>query len=407
MKAKRGTRILLSWFLVFLCAAAILLIVPFARTIQNFVSAHWGHSFFPIFVMVVVGAAFLTLLFFLFFRLKIRRLSNYLWLLLVAALYFYFTLKLSQVPVEAVHFLEYGLLGFLLFRALKFNTKDISIYFIAFLSGSLVGIFDEIFQWVVPVRYWDIRDVGLNSLSCALFLAAMGKGIQPHGISARIKPKSFKTFSLLLAGNMVLVGLCLSNTPSRVAAYTKIFPGLSPLQNEEAMNRFRKKHQHPEIGEFYSLLSSDELRREDREKLEQNAQDIKNWKKRDFKEFKRRFSALNHPFLYEMRSHLEIRDKNYEKALRSEDKEAKKKFFLAAYRENLILEKYFGRTLHESSCGWDEEQRKKAGDFINKNTPYSSPLRFGLFSRSEKTMWLFISGSMLLLAALNFLLFRG
>jgi len=175
-------------------------------------------------VLIVVGATFLTLLFFLLFRLKIRSATNYLWLVLVTALYIYFTLKLWNVPVEAVHFLEYGLLGFLLFWALRFQVRDKGIYLIAFLCGSLVGIFDEILQWMVPLRLWDIRDVGLNALSSGLVLIGLWKGIQPKGISSVIKGKSIRTLSLLLCINIILLGLCLSNTPKRISAYIKIFP---------------------------------------------------------------------------------------------------------------------------------------------------------------------------------------
>lgn len=407
-QGKRRTKIFFSWSLVFLCILAIFLIVPFARTISIFVSTHWGDSLFGYLVLFVSGGTFLVLLFVLFFRLKIRSFSNYFWLSLVTSLYIYFTLKLWEVPVEAVHFLEYGLLGFFLFRALRFHMNDRCIYFIAFLSGSLVGTFDEILQWIVPLRLWDIRDVGLNALSSGLFQIGLWKGIQPRRIFPKIRAKSLKTLSLLLSINFVLLGLCLSNTPQRVSAYTKIFPALSFLQKEEVMNKFRKKHVDSEIGDFYSLLTLAELKIEDRENFSHNAQIIKEWKNRDYEEFLHNFHPLMFTFLYELRTHLDIRDKNFKGAQKTEDKDIKKKFFFRAYKENLILEKYFGQTLQNASIKWGKDQSKQVESYIDKSSWYSSPSSFGLFlSFSEKTMWTAIIGFLFILALFNLFLFRS
>ena len=407
-QGKRRIIIFLSWFLVFLCILGIFLIIPFARAISIFVSTHWGDSLFGYATLFITGGTLLVLLFVLFFRLKIRSFSNYFWLLAVAILYIYFTLKLWKVPVEAVHFLEYGLLGFFLFGALRFHINNRCIYFIAFLSGSLVGIFDEILQWIVPLRLWDIRDVGLNALSSGLFQIGLWKGIQPREIFPKIKAKSFKTLSLLLSINIVLLGLCLSNTPKRISSYTKIFPALSSVQKEEPMNKFRKKHVDSDIGNFYSLLTIDELKSEDRENFLQNAQTIKEWKNRDYKEFIRHFHPLIYTFLCELRTHLDIRDKNFKEAQKAEDKNTKKKFFFRAYKENLILEKYFGQTLQKSSSNWEKGQSKHIESYINKSAWYSSHLRFGFFlSFSEKTMWTAIISFLIILALFNFFLLRS
>lgn len=401
----RRFKTFLAWFLVFLCTLAIFLIVPLARKIQTFVSARWGRSLFGYAVLLAVAAVFVIILYYLIFRLKIRSISNYLWLTTVTVLYVYFTLKLWSVPEEAVHFLEYGLLGFFLFRALKFYIHDSSIYFISFLSGSLVGIFDEILQWMVPLRYWDIRDVGLNALSSALFQISLWKGIKSKAISPKIKINSLKTISILFSANLILLGLCLSNTPQRVASYTKTFPSLSFLKKEEVMNRFRHKIKDSDIGQFYSLLRVEELRKEDREKTLANARLIKEWKDKQFKIFRRHYSSLDHPFLYELRAHLELRDKNLAKAQMAANVKDKKNFFLAAYKENLILEKYFGRTLRKASGGWKKEQLRQAASLIDKSRPYSSPLPFGVtVPFSEKTLWITISGLLIIVIVFNFFL---
>lgn len=397
-----------AWLWVALCTLAIFLVVPLARTIQSFVQARWGGSLFGYTVLVVAGGTFLTLICFLYFKLKIRSPSNYIWLTIITGLYVYFTLKLWKVPVEAIHFLEYGLLGFFLFRAFRLTIKDKSIYLSAFFFGSLVGILDEIIQWMVPLRYWDIRDVGLNALSTALFQAALWRGIAPKTISQKIKPISFRILSILLAMNLVLLGLCMSNTPKRVTSYTKLFPGLSLFQKEESMSEFKQKHKDPKIGNFYSRLSLEELQREDRENSDKNAKVLKDSKDKDYGEFLRNFPGSIFPFLHELRVHLFRRDKKFEEALMTEDSEEKGKSFFIAYKENLILEKYFGQTVLKSSCKWSEEKTNQAEAFIDKNEPYTSPVSASLFSPShEKIIWLAILIILVLLTLLNYLFARS
>jgi VanZ family protein len=406
-RMKGRKRRLISWLWASFCILAIFLVIPLARNIQIFVSARWGSSLFGYAVLAAVGTVSVLLFFFLFFRRKIRRVSNYFWLLLVTVLYVYFTIKLWDVPVEAIHFLEYGLLGFFLFRALKFNIRDKSIFFIAFLIGTLVGIFDEILQWIVPLRLWDIRDVGLNALSGGLFQIWFWKGIQPQGISSKIKPKSWKILSLMLGANIVLLGLCLSNTPKRVSTYTEAFSSLSFLKKEEPMNRFKHRYKDPAIGIFYSLLSPADLTEEDTKLSRQNAQILKEWKRKTFKEFRQYHHPFIFPFIYELRFHVEIRDRNFNQALLTEKEDSKKMFFLAAYKENLILKKYFGDTLQKASYSWEKEKQIVAEASIDKNNPYKSPVSFGIvFPWSEKTMWLLIFALLIILFLLNLLYSR-
>ncbi|MBM3284337.1 MAG: hypothetical protein FJY81_00525 [Candidatus Aminicenantes bacterium] len=390
-----------AWFWVALCVLAIFLVVPLARTIQSFVSTHWGRSLFGYAVLVTVGAVFLAVVSILFFRLRIRSPARLLWLAAVAGLYVYFTLRLWRVPEEAVHFLEYGLLGFLLFRALSLSIRDKSIYIAALLIGSLVGIFDEIFQWIVPGRYWDFRDVGLNVLAAGLFQVALWKGIRPGIISEKISQKSLRRVSALLAANLILLGLCASNTPKRVACYAGRFPFLSFLLKEEPMYEFSKKHTDPEIGVFYSRLSLEELERQDRESSDHHAGILKDWKDRDYSLFLSHHSPLLHPFVYEMRIHIFRRDRKEEEAVRAKNERAAQELLFIAHKENLILESYFSQTLEKSSYAWDEEKAKQIEAAADRNKLYRSPVGRGVVHVQEKTLWLFILAILSLLILLN------
>jgi len=392
-----------AWFWVALCTLAIFLVVPLARTIQRFVSAHWGRSLFGYIVLVAVGIAFIAVIYVIYFRMKVKSPSRLLCLSGVAGLYVFFTLKLWQIPEEAVHFLEYGLLGFLLFRALSLTIRDKSVYITAFLIASLVGIFDEILQWIMPGRYWDFRDAGLNALAAGLFLIALWKGFKPGFISERISPSSCRRVSSLLGANLILLGLCASNTPTRVAAYASRLPLLSPLLKEEPMYEFSRRHVDQEVGVFYSRLSLEELAREDRERADHHAEILREWKNREYSQFLTQFTPLLHPFLYEMRVHIFRRDRKEEEALVAKKGKRAAQSLFVAWKENLILEKYFGQTLTRSSYAWEEEKKKQIQAQVETNRPYSSPVSRGIIYMKEKTVWLGILGALGLILTVYFL----
>jgi hypothetical protein len=396
-----------AWLWVTLCVLAIYLVVPLARTIQRFVAALGGRVLFGYGVLACTAVAFCAIIYYLAFRLKIRSFSNYAWLAVVAGLYVYFTLRLWRAPEEAVHFLEYGLLGFFLFRALSLSIRDKSVYAIAFLIGWLVGITDEILQWAMPGRYWDFRDAGLNALATGLFQVALWKGIKPKIISEKTTMRSVRRISVLLAVNILLLVLCASNTPKRVAAYASRIPALSFLIKEEPMYEFTQKHADPEIGVFFSRLSIGEMRREDTERFEHWGKILRDWKEKDYALFLREHHPLLHPFLYEMRIHIFRRDRKTEEAARAKDEESRREALFIAAKENRILEKYFGRTLEQSTYHWSVGKAAEIAATVDLTKPYRSPVSAGPFQIKEKTLWLAIVGVLLALAAANFMFARS
>jgi VanZ family protein len=77
----------------------------------------------------------------------------------------------SQNAVERFHFIEYGLVTFLFYRALRAAAPggqsapaddDVSLMVVPVFAGLLVGTADEWCQWFVPRRVGELRDVFLN-----------------------------------------------------------------------------------------------------------------------------------------------------------------------------------------------------------------------------------------------------
>lgn len=323
-----------------------------------------------------------------------------MWTFIVAGLYTYFILKIKSNPTETVHFLEYGLLGFFLFKALNHHIKDKSIYITATLFALLIGTFDEILQWITPQRYWDFRDVGLNGLSGGLIQLAIWKVRRPKIISEKFNAKSLRIFTSIFASCLIILGLCASNTPIRVHSYTKQITWLSFLQKEESMSEFGYKYKDPEIGVFYSRLSSKELQKADKLRGEEYTQILNESVDKDYEQFLREYNPIKDPFMHELRVHIFRRDINFKKGKSASHLSKKKEFYLIAYKENLILEKYFTQSIKNSVYWWDVGILQESEALDDKAKPYMSPVSANLFaSFSEKTMWVAI------FALISFLLF--
>ena len=71
---------------------------------------------------------------------------NQFWLISIATVFIIYTLQLRRNPEEAMHFVQYGVLSILIYRALSHRITDYGIYFVALLLTITVGILDEALQ---------------------------------------------------------------------------------------------------------------------------------------------------------------------------------------------------------------------------------------------------------------------
>lgn len=98
-----------------------------------------------------------------FFRSGPERRIRWLGVFLAACIgYGFFLFRLSTYPVERFHLLEYGMLAFLWMRALDDRSGWARRAFYAVAGVLFVGFVDEVFQGVLPRRYYENRDILLN-----------------------------------------------------------------------------------------------------------------------------------------------------------------------------------------------------------------------------------------------------
>ena len=392
-----------AYGLAILYALFIFATIPYTRPFQRFVYDRFGKAYFGYAVLLAIA---LCLVWGLSHLVKRARRGaapgNYAWLAGVAGAYVYFTLKLWQCPEEAIHFLEYGLLSFLCYRALSRHVRDTTVYFTASLMVLFAGTIDEFIQWIVPDRVGSFRDVWINFLAGALFQLGLWKGIRPAAISESIQPGSVRILTASGIACLVLLGLCASMTPPRVALVSERISAFSHLRNKHhMMSEYGYRHEDPEAGAFYSRFTEQELKAIDRGKQEAHAAILNAHAQKPYGDFLKAYNTITAPFLYEMRIHLFRRDQYAWKGMKEKDS-AKLEYQTVAHRENLILERYFGQTLQRTVFQWPVGKKAEIETGSDRNRPYESPVSSDLITRfTEKGLWAGIGLLVCLLLAIH------
>jgi hypothetical protein len=167
----------LPFVLATLVAAALILAAPFIGEIRRAILARFPGQFVHIITGVVVlaiGTALLVAL----ARIREQRGWRFSAVAVSVAIgVAYSVLFRSGDPqvdaVERFHFVEYGLVTLLFYRAWR-PAGDLSALVLPVLAGLLVGTFEEWFQWFIPARVGDVRDIFLNgvAISCGLLFSA-------------------------------------------------------------------------------------------------------------------------------------------------------------------------------------------------------------------------------------------
>ena len=106
----------ISWSLACAWALVIYTVVPYARSIQTFVSDHWGRRLFTHIVLAVIVLAVAKAGLLLARRRPVLRWWNIACLGAVALAYAIFAVNLRDAPEEALHLVEYGGLSLLVFK---------------------------------------------------------------------------------------------------------------------------------------------------------------------------------------------------------------------------------------------------------------------------------------------------
>ncbi len=392
-----------SWFYASIWSMIIFITVPLARAIQSYVSERWGRDTFmyAVIITVIIVSSFALL------KLRQRKPAttkkNYLWLVSVSAIFITYTIKLRRNPEEAIHFIQYGLLAVLVYRALTHRIADNGIYFVALLITAAIGMVDEALQWLTPQRIWGLSDIWLNTVAAALSLLMIAKGLSPGIIAGRPTAATVRMLYRTALCVVLLLAASLLNTPQRISSYVSKLPSLEFIvANSSVMVEYGYRYEHGETGVFRSRLAPDELRQTDKSRANEAAVQLDLLPApSDYTEFLRRYTPFNDPFLHEVRVRLNRRDYYLRSAAeyRDRDSDEFRRRMTIAHFENRIMEKYFPETLSQSSFVLPAETVSHMKENALIDTDYESAVSKHLLTRvnERQVLWFSITLAIFLL----------
>lgn len=392
-----------SWLVVLAWTIVIFVTIPLARTIQREFERLFGSGAYFIAAGIIGVFFFLFVLIYIYQRHK-RNLSRRLcWLIVLMAASVGLMKFQLQTPAEAIHFFEYGILSFFLFRACSHHIRDWLVYPISVFLLIMIASADEFLQWMMPGRYWDFRDIRLNLLAGMVVQAFIALVVRPSDIQLSVEPKSIRRLCGIALLTILTLGLAFSNTPSRVDLYAARIPFLQFLSsNDSIMSEFGFRHVDPGIGTFYSRFSMQELQRIDRERGVEAGETILKYQPfLDYHEFIQTFSSAVDPFLHEMRVHLFRRDHYYSSAWQYQERDPARFTFhmTVAFRENQLLEKYFPMALVASKNVLSENAYKTVQQYANPKDVYISPVSDHLVTVATELEFRFMLATLVLIVA--------
>ncbi|NOT25149.1 MAG: VanZ family protein [Acidobacteria bacterium] len=310
-------------FIVAVAASVtVVLSAPFLQQLFSAVSTTWGPQSRMLGIaatVVPIAASLVAAL----VRIRERRSLRYLALLSSVCLGGLYIVFDSLSFTECFHFVEYGLLAWLFYRAFRqsgisASADDSSLIVLPMLAGLIVGIMDEWFQWFIPIRAGEVRDITLDlvATACGLLFAV---GVDPsRRLTLGFRQQS--TVRVGLAAGLAVVAFAFFVVSVHVGYEVR----------------------EPRIGTFRSRYSGDQLRSLSRDRVER-------WAAHPPVALVR--VSREDQYLSEGLWHVQRRNDAWE----AND-------FSKAWRENLILETFYAPVLDTPSYAgtghrWPLEQR--------------------------------------------------
>lgn len=333
-----------SWLLFLAWTLSIYTAIPFARSMQGQVNDLFGSGIFLPMVGVYLGCFLLYAVYVCIRSLGRQSILRVGYLLLIASAFAYWMWQLRENPERTLHFVQYGTLSLFAYRALLHQIRNPSIYPASALLCGICGTIDEIIQWLTPERVFDYNDIAINFGAAILVQLALVLAIRPALIQPGLSVRGVKLLTTLFSIFLLLLGLCLSNTPQRVVWYTEKIPSLSFLRdNPILMAEYGYPHTLESGVKFYSRFRLRELEKLDKERGKEIGSLLAEWKQQSrYGEFLRTYPAHTYPLEYEVRVRLfrMIRHRNLARK-QGLDGERFIPHARAAYIEHLLLSTHY------------------------------------------------------------------
>ncbi len=374
-----------SWLWAGLWTILILITIPLARAIANRVEDSVGTA---VFLWLTAGAIAVALLLALR-ALARRRLARdaYVWLMVFGGALLLMAWNLRGNPVEAFHLVQYGVLSVLVYRALLHRCSDYGIYPLSALLTGSVGILDEWIQWLIPERYWGLRDVIINFTAAVLAQGVLAAGLRPKLIRGWPAGVSLRRLCYGLAVFLGMLCLSFANTPDRIAWYAERIPGSAFLLDSQSMMvEYGFRYEDTDIGVFRSRFNPAELANLDRIRGTEVARILDQYRgDGDWNRFRSLYTVPRDAYVHETGTHLFRRNRHLILARDESRPDWKRRdSYFIAQRENLILEKYFPSAIGESLHRWAAATRREVDAGAAERDQYESWVSVSLITAASR-----------------------
>ena len=171
-----------------LAAAIVAASSPFVGEINTAMERTFPGQYFSIVISAVVLPAVVAVIIAIF-RIREHRRLRYGLLTVAVALAVLYATVMQTTPTEQFHFTEYGVLALLFYRAWRWR-EDVTVLVLPACAALTTGVTDEWFQWFVPSRVGEARDVALNGIGvlCGLLVAVALQ--PPRRVTFRVESKA-------------------------------------------------------------------------------------------------------------------------------------------------------------------------------------------------------------------------
>ena len=172
--------------LAVLVSIALVLSAPFIGYLRSWIRTQFPGEFVPIIggAIAAMGVAFVGAA---LARIRSPRGPRYgaLAVAITCAVWYSLATATGLPEVDVVtrfHFIEYGLIAFLFYRAWR-PLGDPAIVVLPFIAGLIVGTADEWLQWFIPNRVGEMADIFLNGVAIACGLVFSLGALPPSSFS--------------------------------------------------------------------------------------------------------------------------------------------------------------------------------------------------------------------------------
>jgi VanZ like protein len=198
------------FILAIIVSTALVLSAPFIGFVRSWLRATFPGQFVRIIgaVIAVLGAGAIVAA---ILRIRQHRLLRYGALICALGFAVWFSvLEATGNPdvdvVQRFHFVEYGVITFLFYRAWR-RLGDPAILVMPVLAGLLVGTADEWLQWFIPNRVGEIADILLNGIAIGCGLLFSLGADPPDNFQWTFRSESIMRVGRLAATTVVALAL--------------------------------------------------------------------------------------------------------------------------------------------------------------------------------------------------------